>query len=223
MWSKLQSNVFPGTVLLVSLINLVLIAHRLEIFSKFLKASTYSKQCSRRAASATKYTVAYTGNDFPEYLPLNRPLSLVDRVFDNYTADFPIHGPDAESAWMSIYPEGFGFVRLGLERRILCVSMFHQLHCVDKMRRALDNPDDPVATIPHLQHCMNYIRQMVLCASDLTLEPEEYNPVTESRDATGVGVTHTCHDWSAVYDTINDNYAQWIEYWDVVKESVPNF
>ncbi|EJD06940.1 uncharacterized protein FOMMEDRAFT_76950, partial [Fomitiporia mediterranea MF3/22] len=158
----------------------------------------------------------YVGNDFPELLPLDKPLPVIDYVFTNNTANFPIHGPDAQDAWNRVYPNGFGFVRLGPERRILCVSMFHQLHCIEKMRRALDDPDDPIATIPHLQHCMNYIRQMLLCGADLTLEPEVYE---EGNDATGMGVMHTCHDWTAVYDTINDNYARWTEYWETVKDS----
>ncbi|KAI5117956.1 hypothetical protein M0805_001618 [Coniferiporia weirii] len=195
-----------AVLLVLSLINLVIVVRRLAVFNGLRKAETYS----------------YVGNNFPELLPLDRPLTLVDTVFTNSTADYPIQGPDAEAAWSCIYPNGFGFVRLGTERRILCVSMFHQLHCVEKMRRALDNPDDPIATLPHLQHCMNYIRQMVLCGSDLTLEPEEHDPVSHKSEATGVGVTHTCRDWSVAYDTINDNYARWLEFWETVKDTVPN-
>ena len=91
--------------------------------------------------------------------------------------------------------------------------MFHQLHCVEKMRKALDTPDDPIATITHLQHCMNYIRQMILCGSDTTLEPV---------GSEGVGVTHTCRDWNVVYETIEDNYERWTNYWETVKGSVPS-
>lgn len=153
-------------------------------------------------------------------LPLDRPLPLINYTFTNNTADFPIHGPNASTAWSRVYPNGFGFVRLGAGRRILCVSMFHQLHCIEKMRRALDDPDDPVATIPHLQHCMNYIRQMVLCGADLTLEPEDYDEANRRNEATGVGVTHSCRDWSVVYDTVNENFARWSEYWETVKDGV---
>ncbi len=167
-------------------------------------------------------TEAYVGNDFPERLPLKKLADLVDYTFLNTSADYPVHGPDAESKWMSIYPDGFGFVRLGEGRRILCTSMFHQLHCVDKLRRALDNPDDPVATIPHLQHCLNYLRQMLICASDVTLEPEEFDPSRDVTEASGVGVTHTCRDSSAIYETINENNANWKEYWETVKDEVPH-
>ena len=164
----------------------------------------------------------YVGMDYPEYLPLDRPLNYVDKTFINDTINFPIHGPDAEASWRGLYADGLGFVRLGPERRILCTSMFHQLHCVEKMRRAFDDPDDPIASIPHLQHCMNYIRQMILCATDLTLEPEEHNPETGRTEASGIGVTHVCRDWTVVYETLNNNYARWESYWESVKDSVPN-
>ena len=103
----------------------------------------------------------------------------------------------------------------------MCVSMFHQLHCVEKMRLALDNPDDPIATIPHLQHCMNFIRQMVLCAADTTLEPVDEVVRDESgrevgARASGVGVAHTCRDWAAVYETVEQNWDEWQEYWEGV-------
>ncbi len=137
---------------------------------------------------------------------------------------YPLTGPSAQLEWDTIYPSSIGFVRLGAERRIMCVSMFHQLHCVEKMRRALVNPDDPYATIPHLQHCMNYIRQMILCASDLTLEPEDapgmwdsqgHVNASESTDILrGVGVTHSCRNWAEVYDVMEDNYIEWQKYWD---------
>ncbi|OCB89932.1 hypothetical protein A7U60_g2872 [Sanghuangporus baumii] len=190
-----------AALLVLSPINFIIIVRRFGKFNALRTIKTYS----------------YIGNDFPELLPLDRPLLLLDYVFTNNTADFPIHGPDVRVAWGSVYPNGFGFVRLGSERRILCVSIFHQLHCIEKMRRALDDPDDPIATIPHLQHCMSYIRQMVLCGADLTLE--EFDGVNNGSGAMGVGVSHTCRDWSVVYDTVNENFARWTEYWETVKDS----
>lgn len=150
----------------------------------------------------------------------NQPSYVLATVEDS--VHYPLIGPIAQSEWETIYPSSFGFVRLGSESRIMCVSMFHQLHCVEKMRRALDNPDDPYATIPHLQHCMNYIRQMILCASDLTLEPQEEvgeGDIWGIRNASviassGTDVTHSCRNWAEVYDTIEDNYVEWQAYWD---------
>ncbi|KAL5486152.1 hypothetical protein ACEPAI_7196 [Sanghuangporus weigelae] len=209
-----------AALLVLSFINFIIIVKRFGEFNSLRTIKTYSKPLLYlRRCTVAKMGIAYVGNDFPELLPLDRPLPLLEYVFTNNTADFPIHGPQASAAWSSVYPNGFGFVRLGPERRILCVSMFHQLHCIEKMRRALDSPDDPVATIPHLQHCMNYIRQMVMCGADLTLEPDGFDETNNRSGATGVGVAHRCRDWSVVYDTVKENFARWTEYWETVKDS----
>lgn len=110
----------------------------------------------------------------------------------------------------------------------MSVSMLHQLHCVEKMRRGLDNPDDEYATIPHLQHCMNYIRQMILCASDLTLEPERdashaiNSSHPEGLTRPGVGVTHVCRNWEDAYTSIEANFEEWEAYWATHTEEAAN-
>lgn len=48
--------------------------------------------------------------------------------------------------------------------------MFHKLHCLEKMRIFLDDPSRKDVGWGHQQHCMNYLRQVVLCRGDLTLE-----------------------------------------------------
>lgn len=99
--------------------------------------------------------------------------------------------------------------------------MIHQLHCVEKTRLGLNDPMDPIATLPHLQHCMNLLRQVTLCAADLTLEPAVVDPATNDIIATGVGVEHTCKDHSAVFEFVEENYDRWTEYWETVKDTVP--
>jgi len=50
----------------------------------------------------------------------------------------------------------------------------------------------------HTDHCLNYLRQTILCSADLTLEPEL---VEGSNDAgEGLAVTHVCRDRSKVYE-----------------------
>ncbi|KAG1798716.1 hypothetical protein EV424DRAFT_1332873, partial [Suillus variegatus] len=71
--------------------------------------------------------------------------------------------------------------------RLFGVSMFHQLHCLQMIRLALINgPND------HSGHCLNFLRQAILCNSDTTLDPR-------------LGVTHICRDWSQVYAYIEEN------------------
>lgn len=70
---------------------------------------------------------------------------------------YPIHGRDALERWASSAAKGFGYVRLGPEKRAFAVSMFHQLHCMRLLRSALDGRYDSY-TRGHTQHCLNYIR-----------------------------------------------------------------
>ena len=137
---------------------------------------------------------------------------------------FPISGPGATEKWESIYPPGYGFVRLGDSARLLCVAMFHQLHCIEKMRIFLDNPNDTHVGFPHQQHCMNYLRQSFLCKTDLTLEPLDmdaldintiYADDLDISSRSGSGVAHICGDWETTYEVVGDNYKQWKSSWNI--------
>lgn len=57
----------------------------------------------------------------------------------------------------------------------------------------------------HSGHCLNFLRQAILCNSDITLDP-----LFDDRDGTivgtdGLGVTHICRDWSQVYAYVTEN------------------
>ena len=107
--------------------------------------------------------------------------------------------------------------------------MFHQLHCVEKMRIFLDNPNDTHVGFGHQQHCMNYLRQLFLCRADLTLEPiavpigEDNLPMNE-KDVldlddlvmrSGVGLERSCRDSSTLYKITGDNFLKWHESWPI--------
>ncbi|TFK75557.1 hypothetical protein BDN72DRAFT_892074 [Pluteus cervinus] len=62
----------------------------------------------------------------------------------------------------------------------------------------------------HVNHCLNYLRQTILCNADLTLEPEIK---LGSQDVgEGLGVTHVCKDWSGLYDFAEQNTKEWQEW-----------
>lgn len=157
---------------------------------------------------------------------------------------------EIDAEWESLYPgESAGFVRLGPEMRFFGLSMYHQLHCLDSLRYAIQGRehvakrslmsgnnqsetekghDDGVygvssddeyrgheqkkmgrgtkrsqVHVSHAAHCLNYLRQTILCASDLTLEPEL---VLGSLDVgSGLGAMHICRDWSRVHDFVEQN------------------
>ncbi|KAF8573443.1 hypothetical protein K439DRAFT_1375421 [Ramaria rubella] len=150
------------------------------------------------------YLPAYLGDDYPRYYPME-PLNNVFLTPED-TLHYPLTGPTAAAQWASNNPPGGGYVRLGEPKRYLCVSMFHQLHCLRYLRQALVTADDPFATISHGQHCLNYLRQAILCQPDLTLEDPTWR---DSGWWPGkLGATHTCRDWGQVYEEMEKNFGQ---------------
>lgn len=87
--------------------------------------------------------------------------------------------------------------------------MFHQLHCLDKLRRAVVEEPPSEWERWHTQHCLNYIRQMLLCAASNKLEPVKN--VTEGLKVDGLGLEHTCRDWSVLRGIAEENFAEWPE------------
>lgn len=139
----------------------------------------------------------------------------------NKSENFAISGPGKAELWHSVYPEGYGFVRLGSGDRILCTAMFHQLHCLEKMRILLDDPFNTEVSFPHQQHCMNYLRQLFLCKADVTLEPilehvhgAELDESTDLSMLSGDGVTYECGDSKVLYHTAASNYLDWKARWN---------
>jgi hypothetical protein len=76
------------------------------------------------------------------------------------------------------------------------VSMFHQMHCLQKIRSAIVQGDAG----HHVRHCLNLLRQAVLCASDTTLDP-----MNQVNGTDGLGVVHVCRDWEKVYEFVEEN------------------
>ena len=116
---------------------------------------------------------------------------------------------NASHAWGALVP-GDGLVYLGSHREPFMVSMFHQLRCLDVMRDQLMKPlaqrDEQPA-----RHCMNYIREMILCRGDTNLDPYQYPSNIHPVEPHPV---RRCLDWNAVYRAVEDSqreYRAWKE------------
>ena len=122
---------------------------------------------------------------------------------------YPITDPEAMDEWLYNSPFGMGSVRLGPNNRGFFISMFHELHCLRLMRTALASTPKP-SLIDHSFHCLNYLRESALCASDTTLEPGDFM----QRDFTvdRLGATHICRDWGAIYEDVRINWVEWYLY-----------
>ncbi|KZT68639.1 hypothetical protein DAEQUDRAFT_727763 [Daedalea quercina L-15889] len=84
--------------------------------------------------------------------------------------------------------------------RAYTVALFHQLKCLDIIRRDLTN-SSLTAPTQLASHCMNYLRQMILCKANTRLESVKHplGAVERTYDA-------TCKDWELVYREAERNY-----------------
>ncbi|KIJ91876.1 hypothetical protein K443DRAFT_652758 [Laccaria amethystina LaAM-08-1] len=147
----------------------------------------------------------YRGHDYPETLPL--PFDHFENVLLTVEEShrFTLLGHPSGLQWARQAPAFGGYVRLGPENRLFLVSMFHKFHCLRFFNWALDPEFEGLykifATEDHSAHCLNYLRQMILCSPDLTLEKGDFrvrNFVLERS-----GSAHTCR-W--MYNLMEDNW-----------------
>ncbi|KAF2152809.1 hypothetical protein K461DRAFT_294446 [Myriangium duriaei CBS 260.36] len=89
---------------------------------------------------------------------------------------------------------------------VYVLNSFHELHCVHTLREGINQyhdgipQEDRIWSYGHLMHCINLMRQAVMCNADdtpLYIGRINQNANTTSTDA-GVGVPRKCRDWNAL-------------------------
>jgi hypothetical protein len=119
----------------------------------------------------------------------------------------------SDSDWDSLFGSHKGFVRLDASSNPFEPSVYHQLHCLNGLRNIFMQPGwaDNKNTNWHVNHCLNYLRQAILCNGDTTLEPSFLYRLKNGKYAPaahGTGVVHECRDWTAVRRFAENNYRQ---------------
>ena len=109
---------------------------------------------------------------------------------------YDINGPNAAEEWRHLLPEGGHTVRIDGET--YTVTLFHQLKCLDLIREEHDAGPVPV-TSPIVRHCMNYLRQTLLCHPNLSLELG-ISPLASVETRYDIA----CRDWTKVYSAVDD-------------------
>ncbi|KAI1173204.1 hypothetical protein F4777DRAFT_461838 [Nemania sp. FL0916] len=76
------------------------------------------------------------------------------------------------------------------------LDVFHQLHCLDTLRRALYPTSYPRLASPrthllHQEHCVDYLRQAITCRADATPVPQKWLPGA-GRFGPDFATVHTC-------------------------------
>ena len=93
--------------------------------------------------------------------------------------------------------DGNGFIqRPSLGPSILSIAVFHQLHCLDTFWHLIYtsnySSNAPVATPWHVTHCLEYLRNVLLCHADGSFEYTQHSK-EESGEVAGFE-KHMCRN-----------------------------
>ncbi|KAK3386735.1 hypothetical protein B0H63DRAFT_468298 [Podospora didyma] len=148
-----------------------------------------------------------------------------------FPTEYEQTGPEGDKLWDQLMPVGSGFVRVPYPRRfdmpasepipddieegeIYSLSVTHQLHCLAVLRDVIikyeKRDKSRFAGDGHEYHCLDYIRQSVLCAGDTTLDYADERTVGPDGQVTrygftGANSTHQCRDWDAIKSFVEEH------------------
>lgn len=150
---------------------------------------------------STKSTQGYVGSDYPRLWPI--PASKPVGMYIEDSTHYQMEGANADREWDALTP-GDGLIYLGEKRQPFSISMFHQLRCLNIFRRHLVAVHSPNASAeaPSAElsrHCLNYLRQMIHCRSDLRLD------ALLGPDVQAFPDLYECRNWDTVYADVNAN------------------
>lgn len=78
------------------------------------------------------------------------------------------------------------------------VTLFHQMKCLDLLREQYISESPRL--LKYTAHCLNYLRQTILCRPNLRIESAKNINGTASRTYDAA-----CNDWTAVYQEAERN------------------
>ncbi|KAI0324264.1 hypothetical protein GY45DRAFT_1263178 [Cubamyces sp. BRFM 1775] len=141
---------------------------------------------------------SFVGDDYPAYHPLDLTLGAVSLTPEN-TIHYQIFSEDAAREWASVFPmPNAGFVHVGPEGRPFGIALFHQMHCLARIRRAMSTR----TSSEHVHHCFNYLRQTILCEANPTIEP--VIPIL-GRRSVNAEIPRVCRDWTRLWDLAEED------------------
>jgi Mycotoxin biosynthesis protein UstYa len=151
----------------------------------------------------------YIGDDYPMRLPLL--VNTVQTTFD-CSARYVLNSSQSHEVWSkSADSVTGGFVRLGDDYRTFAVSMYHQLDCMAIFHSMLIRFTQSPGGSAHMHHCLNYLRQSILCSADDTQEPPLKVAELKNRGC-ALPFTRQCRDWTALYSFSSTNYLNFHEF-----------
>ncbi|PIA92547.1 hypothetical protein CB0940_04093 [Cercospora beticola] len=138
-----------------------------------------------------------------------------------FQPNWPLVDPptnETNELWNRLSPPGEGVIELPneatvglppskpstkrpLTHTVYGVSVFHQLHCVNLLRLNM-YPEEfswtltdktPEEIRMHRDHCIDYLRQAIMCNADVTFEPWTKHGIN------GMDAIHQCRDYNKIF------------------------
>ncbi len=157
------------------------------------------------------HTYSYIGTDFPPRHPSLHlePASMTLQESIRYGANSSDAITSEEWATLKEYPEGRGRALLGSNHRELLITFYHQLHCIREVQMGLFDRDDTEATPHHMKHCLDYLRQTILCSAEDSLEEGDF--LTRDHETQRTGGDLLCWDWEAIFKDLDNDWLAFLE------------
>ncbi|KAF9523975.1 hypothetical protein CPB83DRAFT_727462, partial [Crepidotus variabilis] len=135
--------------------------------------------------------------------------------------------PESDKAWQDLY--SFGISRIpkssaaqlvnktvpipgDTDHYVVGLDVFHQLHCLNMLRlhvfspnATMHNTDDPLQGTVHLSHCIDSLRQSIMCSVDITPIPWVWD--FKDKVARPVAdIQHTCRNFEKVREWAKEKH-----------------
>ncbi|KAF2098242.1 hypothetical protein NA57DRAFT_77034 [Rhizodiscina lignyota] len=116
--------------------------------------------------------------------------------------DFLISEEEAKALWTSDYELHWDNAKGGY---YVGLSMFHTLHCLARIYQYFHAEHYGIETtdesIRHRNHCIDEIRQYVMCTGDITVYGTRYYK-SKDRNFADSDVTHVCRDFGKIREWV---------------------
>ncbi|KAJ7699278.1 hypothetical protein B0H17DRAFT_926522 [Mycena rosella] len=177
----------------------------------FFPSSIGSSSLTLQLTSSLDLTnYSYIGRDYPLQYPMmpldDVAMTLHESVHFSLNASDPV--TTEEWVLYSSIPKGVGRTRLGPQQRVFVLTVSHQMHCLRRIHVAFLNREDTLASRGHIHHCLNYLRQTLLCEAADTLERGDFMARDYSLER--VGDTLVCKDWEKAFEVFDEKYSEWM-------------
>lgn len=112
------------------------------------------------------------------------------------------YGMSMDDEWESLLPSNHasGVHLDSTSTHTQYISVYHQLSCLNALRKLYMSPgwEDNETKKETAHHCLNILRQAVLCNGDTALEPSHPETLSNGKvvdAASGMDVLHVCRNW----------------------------